>query len=99
MLDHFFDHVRSFQGMKYLHWNMRDINYGFAAIEHRYRVLGGEPLQISDDRKIDLSRILIDIFGESYTGHPRLETLFRKNHIKPIDFLTSAQEAEAFEQP
>jgi hypothetical protein len=24
----------SHKGMKYIHWNMRDINYGFAAIEH-----------------------------------------------------------------
>ena len=98
MLDAFYDHVRSFQGMKYLHWNMRDINFGFAAIEHRYRVLGGDPVVIEDDRKIDLSRLLIDIFGIGYIGHPRLESLLSKNDIRPLDFLTGAQEAEAFEQ-
>jgi hypothetical protein len=75
MLDAFYDHVRSFQGTKYLHWNMRDINFGFAAIEHRYRVLGGDPVVIEDERKIDLSRLLIDIFGVGYIGHPRLESL------------------------
>jgi hypothetical protein len=98
MLDAFFDHVRSFQGAKYLHWNMRDINFGFAAIEHRYRVLGGEPVVIDDDRKFDLSRLLIDIFGIAYIGHPRLETLLTENSIRPLDFLTGAQEAAAFEQ-
>lgn len=83
--------------MKYIHWNMRDINYGFAAIEHRYRVLKGEPKIIDDDRKFDLARLLIDIFGPDYTGHPRLETLLGQNHITPLNFLSGKQEAEAFE--
>jgi hypothetical protein len=42
MLDEFYSHVGSHRGMKYLHWNMRDINYGFAAIDHRYKVFGGK---------------------------------------------------------
>jgi hypothetical protein len=56
MLDEFYAHVGAHRGMRYLHWNMRDINYGFAAIEHRYRVLGGDPIVIENERKIDLSR-------------------------------------------
>jgi hypothetical protein len=96
MLDEFFAHLRGHQGMSYLHWNMRDINYGFAAIEHRYRVLGGAPFIVGDDRKIDLARLLIDIYGVGYAGHPRLEKLLALNHIKPLGFLTGAQEAEAF---
>ena len=56
--------------MKYMHWNMRDINYGFPAIEHRYRVLGGNPVIIDDDKKLDLARLLIDIYGVGYAGHP-----------------------------
>jgi len=97
MLDAFFAHLGSYRGMKYLHWNMRDINYGFAAIEHRYRVLKGSPIVIEDDKKIDLARLLIDIYGENYIGHPRMEMLLTKNSIKPRDFLTGPQEAEAFE--
>ena len=97
MLDAFYVHVGGHRGMKYLHWNMRDINYGFAAIEHRYRVLGGTPVVVDDDRKLDLARLLIDIFGVGYTGHPRLETLLAQNSIKPRDFLTGPQEAEAFD--
>lgn len=99
MLDEFFAHVGSHRGMKYLHWNMRDINYGFAAIEHRYRVLGGEPpFIIPDENKFDLARLLIDVYGVGYTGHPRLTTLLEKNKIQPRDFLNGASEAEAFEQ-
>jgi hypothetical protein len=97
MLDEFYAHVGAHRGMRYLHWNMRDINYGFAAIEHRYRVLGGDPIVIEDERKIDLSRLFIDIYGVSYTGHPRLETLLAKNDIRPLDFLSGAQEAAAFD--
>ena len=42
---------------------MRDMNYGFKAIEHRYSVLGGEPYQIPDANKIDLARQLINCYG------------------------------------
>jgi hypothetical protein len=75
MLDAFYGHVGGYKGLKYLHWNMRDINYGFAAIEHRHRALGGTPVIIDDDKKIDLSRVLIDIYGvvsekQSWTRKP-----------------------------
>jgi hypothetical protein len=98
MLKAFFEHVGSYKGAKYLHWNMRDINYGFAALEYRYKVLGGNPIVIDDDKKFDLSRILIDIFGTGYIGHPRIERLLEKNSIKPLNFMTGKQEADAFEQ-
>lgn len=98
MLEAFYHHVGSHMGMRYLHWNMRDINYGFAALEHRHRVLKGTPVVIEDDKKIDLARVLIDIYGVGYIGHPRLETLLAQNSIRPRDFLTGPQEAEAFEK-
>ena len=97
MLGLFYEHVAGHKGMRYLHWNMRDVNYGFAAIEHRYRVLGGSPIILEDERKVDLARLLIDIYGVAYTEHPRLQTLLAKNDIKPRDFLSGPQEAEAFE--
>jgi hypothetical protein len=97
MLDTFYQHVGSLRGMKYLHWNMRDINYGFAAIDHRYRVLGGEPSPIDDNQKFDLSRLLIGIYGVGYIGHPRLGKLLEKNNIQPRDFMTGEQEAAAFD--
>jgi hypothetical protein len=98
MLEAFYAHVGSHRGMRYLHWNMRDINYGFAAIEHRFRVLKGDPIIIDDDKKIDLARIFIEIYGVAYIGHPRLENILKRNSIKPRDFLTGPKEAEAFEK-
>lgn len=98
MLDRYFDFVRSRQHYFWIHWNMRDANYGFAAIEHRYRVLGGVPIQIPEDRKFDLSRALIDLYGVGYIGHRRLENLIEKNNITAKDFLSGEQEAEAFDR-
>jgi hypothetical protein len=97
MLKAFYEHVGKHQGFKYIHWNMRDANYGFAAIDHRYRVLRGNPVVIDDNKKFDLARILIDIYGPGYTGHPRLETLLKQNHITPPNFLSGAGEAAAFD--
>lgn len=60
---------------------MRDISYGFEAINHRYSVLGGEPENIPDEHKVDLSRYLVDIFGLKYIGHPRFQKLIELNKI------------------
>ena len=100
MLQHFYGHLRNFQQMQFLHWNMRDSNYGFQAIEHRFLVLGGskgELYVVDDKNKIDLARLLIDIYGLSYIGHPRFEKLLDRNDITRLDFLTGSEEAKAFE--
>ena len=98
MLQEFYEFVNQHKEDRWLHWNMRNINYGFSALEHRFRVLGGEPTIIADSQKFDLASILIDINGVGYTGHPRMETLLKKNRIVPLNFMTGAQEAAAFEQ-
>ncbi len=97
MLDRFFDFLRTRQHCGWVHWNMRDVNYGFAAIEHRYRVLGGTPVQVSEVKKFDLSRALVDLYGVGYIGHPRLEMLIELNKITAKDFMTGKQEADAFD--
>ena len=76
---------------------MRDINYGFKAIEHRFSVLGGTPFKILDSQKIDLARKLIECYGVGYIGHPRMESLLEKNHMKAKDYLSGQEEAIAFE--
>ncbi len=98
MLGDFFKFMQQNQGLLWIHWNMRDINYGFAALEHRFRVLGGEPFVLPEGKKFDLARALIALYGVAYTGHPRLTTLIEKNHIAHRDFLSGQAEADAFEQ-
>jgi len=97
MLDEYFEFLRSHSNQTWLHWNMRDSNYGFHALEHRCEVLGGTPATLEESRKFDLARCLVDIYGLQYIGHPRLENLVRKNEITARDFLSGWQEAEAFE--
>ena len=83
----------------YIHWNMRDINYGFQAIEHRFKVLGGKPYLLDNDRKIDWARILINHYGVRYTSdgdHGRLHSICELNKIKGKDMLNGKEEAIAF---
>jgi len=96
MLDEFFEFIRTHQGYRWIHWNMRDVNYGFQALEHRFRVLGGTPTVVDDSRKWDLASNLIRMFGVKYIGHPRLDSLMRKNKISALNFLSGEEEAAAF---
>lgn len=101
MLAEFFDFVRTKPDHMFVHWNMRDINYGFQAIEHRFRVLNGDPITVADDRKFDLARALVSLYGVKYASHGpsgRLHTLMDMNRITAKDALTGAEEAEAFEK-
>lgn len=96
MLEDFFQFVKENRTRKWLNWNMRDINYGFKAIEHRFEVLGGEPICIEESCKIDISRLFIQCYGVNYIEHPRLESLIKYNNIAAKDFLPGADEATAF---
>ena len=96
MLAEFFEYAKEHKTYFWIHWNMRDMNYGFKAIEHRYSVLGGEPYKIPDTQKIDLARQLINCYGVGYAGHPRMEKLLEQNGIRAKDYLNGQQEADAF---
>ena len=98
MLDEFGEYVRSHAAFQWLHWNMRDANYGFAAIEHRHRVLKGTPTLVPEDSRTELANLLIEIYGAGYVGHPRLTRLLELNRIAAPGFLSGAEEATAFEQ-
>lgn len=97
LLDNFFEYVREHAAHAlWVHWNMRDINYGFPAIEHRYKVLGGSPVEVPDGKKYDLARMLVAKYGKRYAGHPRLESIMKINGITDKDFLSGKDEAYAF---
>lgn len=98
LLSDFFEFVNKHKGYYYFHWNMRDVNFGFEALKHRFEVLGGVPIDISNYHRIDIARLVIDKYGPRYIGHPRLEKLIEKNKISNRDFLSGADEALAFEQ-
>jgi hypothetical protein len=97
MLDEFSNYVKHHSSHTWLHWNMRDINYGFPAIAHRHKVLGGKPTSIHESQLVDLSRLLLAIYGNHYISHPRLPTLVELNLISHKDFLQGGEEAKAFD--
>ena len=98
MLDDFYNYVKIHKNCTWLHWNMRDINFGFAALAHRYRVLGGKPCDVHESQLCDLARLMKGMFGPKYVDDPRLTKLMQLNGISDRDFLTGQQEAEAFDQ-
>lgn len=53
MLKGFYDFVEPHRHCNWLHWSMRDINFGFAALGRRYRVLGGIPVGIPEAQRVD----------------------------------------------
>jgi hypothetical protein len=100
MLAEYFDFLQKHSGYTYIHWNMRDINYGFPAIEHRYKVLGGNPYSIPDKDKFDLARVLVALYSRSYAGHGkagRFLNICDFNKITDKDALNGKEEADAFE--
>lgn len=97
MLAEFYEYVARHNGYAWLHWNMRNIDYGFQALAHRYRVLGGRPEDIEEGSLINLADILVNVYGSDYVDHPRLPTLTKMNNITDTDFLAGAAEATAFE--
>lgn len=100
MLDEFYDFVKQHKDYKWVHWNMRDSNYGFEAIANRYRILGGEALEIDKDRRYDFPRILGKIYTYGYEKNEpdgRLLNLAKRNRINTIGALKGLDESNAFE--
>lgn len=98
MLDKFFQYLAQHRGAEFIHWNMRDLTFGFQAIEHRYESLGGKPLRVDEHRRHDLALSMLRMYGENYAEHPILETLARKNNLSVAGLLHGQSEAQAFEQ-
>lgn len=99
MLNEFSKFVKRHQHHKWVHWNMRDSNYGFEAINNRIRILKGIPFEINDDLKFDFPRILGQIYTYGYEKNQpkgRLLNLASRNKISTDQSLTGQEEADAF---
>lgn len=103
MLGGYFRELEHRSGSRFLHWNMRDENFGFFALEHRFRVLGGHPFELQADKKVDLARVMVSLYGRNYAPHAdsrgrkgRIMSLAEMNRVSDVDALTGQQEADAF---
>lgn len=100
MLNDFSTFVRTYPSFKWVHWNMRDSNFGFEAINNRIAILGGQSFDIADDFKYDLPRILGQIYTYGYEANKpkgRLLNLADRNNITTKQALTGEEEAKAFD--
>lgn len=98
LLDKFYEFLTANRAMRFVHWNMRDATYGFAAIEHRYRVLGGNPVTVSESQKLDMAKLFVDLYGSGYGGAVPRQTLAEANRLPMMGFLSGEEEARSFEE-
>lgn len=96
LLTDFFAFVDKNTDKIWIHWNMRDTVFGFHALEQRFKVLGGTPVIIDDDKKVDLAYLFKKMYGGGYIDNPHIEKLLELNNLTPHRFLTGKQEADAF---
>lgn len=97
MLEDFYAYVKSHENYYWLHWNMENVVFGFQALEHRYRVLTGNLApKISDSKKYALASLISSVYGKNYVDHPRMLKLMELNGGIAQDFLSGADEFEAF---
>jgi hypothetical protein len=97
LLTRFYNFARDRRERNWVHWNMRNIVYGFEHLEHRYRLLTGlEPPSIPVEVRLNLNDALKVRYGPDYAGDPRMRTLMLLNGPLSPQFLSGAEEAEAF---
>ncbi|XGT81645.1 hypothetical protein JQ742_005810 [Klebsiella pneumoniae] len=98
LLSQFYRFIRDRRDKFWVHWNMRNLTYGFEHLEHRYRVLGGkDACVIAVERRLNLNDLLADRYGADYAKHPKMLSLMDQNGGRHRDFLGGKEEVEAFE--
>jgi hypothetical protein len=97
ILNRFYEFVRDRREKYWVHWNMRNVTFGFEHLEHRYRVLNKkDPPSIPVEVRLNLNDLLKGIYGADYASDPKLTTLMNLNGGKVQGFLPGKAEAEAF---
>jgi hypothetical protein len=97
LLQRFYLFVRDRRDKYWIHWNMRNLTFGFEHLEHRYRVLGrNDAAVIPVEQRINLNDMLADHYGGDYASHPKLISLMEMNGGRHRHFLTGEEEVQAF---
>lgn len=97
LLTQFYDWARDRREKYWIHWNMRNVTFGFEHLEHRYRVLTKkEPPSIPVEVRINLNDALKGRYGSDYAPDPRMASLMDMNGERVQGFLTGKEESEAF---
>ena len=97
LLSNFYKFIRDKRDRFWVHWNMRNLTYGFEHIEHRYQVLGGSDAPVVPiEHRINLNDYLADRYGSRYAAHPKMKSLMELNGGPNRHFLTGEEEVNAF---
>lgn len=100
MLEEYYEFLTNNNTKYYVHWSMNNSNFGFKAIDNRFRILGGKEEEIENKFKVNLGETLCLIYGNSYSEDQnggKLYNLSVINNFKPREFLKGADEAICFE--
>lgn len=99
LLTSFYEFVRNEKGSIWLHWNMKNMVFGFDLLAHRYYVLtGGNAPNIDLDDRINIASMLQGLFGSDYVKDPKIPNLMKANGGIWRDFISGADEVEAFRE-
>jgi hypothetical protein len=67
LLDRFYAFVGDGREKYWVHWNMRNLTFGFEHLEHRHRVLAKqEPPHIPVEVRLNLSDVLKERYGSDF---------------------------------
>lgn len=97
LLRRFYDELSGRLDTHVLHWNMNRPEYGFRAIETRYRYLTGESPKVAAPHAVsDVDGLIASQFGNDYAPHGKLESIARLNGLDMRSFLSGRVEADRF---
>lgn len=96
MLTKFYEFVNKKNGYTWVHWNMKSSQFGFTALEERYRMFNESPIFIEDIKKIDLANLFKKIYGNDYVEHDRFMNLAKLNNNVTKELLSGKEEVIEF---
>jgi hypothetical protein len=98
LLTKFYAFARDRRDRFWIHWNMRNLTFGFEHLEHRFRVLGGlDAPVIPVERRLNLNDLLADRYGSDYAPHPKMKSLWDLNGGVHRHYLNGEEEVQAFQ--
>ncbi len=108
ILKNFNEFVKRHSNALWVHWDMKNIHFGFDAIKHRFeKILEGlnglneRYEEIPFNNKINLCQILKEMYGEKFADNPdKLASMMKVNNEEILNnsYLILETEAEEFER-
>jgi hypothetical protein len=99
LLSDFSEFMRDRRDKIWLHWNMKNLTYGFEHIEHRFRTLHKSDMPtLPVERRVNIDDILSIKYGDNYVSKPRMQKLMELNGGLRRNFRSGTEEVELFKQ-